>query len=52
MAAFRESLQTADEHGKEPDTVADVIAEAITTDKPDTRYVVGADGKIATRCAR
>ena len=28
--------------------MADVIVEALNADKPDTRYVVGADGKIAT----
>jgi hypothetical protein len=27
--------------------VADTIAEALTTGKPDTRYVVGAAGKVA-----
>ena len=28
--------------------MAEVIAEALTADKPDTRYVVGGAGKIAT----
>ena len=48
LRSFRESLSSADEHGKSPDDVAEVIAEALTTDKPDTRYVVGAAGKVAT----
>jgi NAD(P)-dependent dehydrogenase (short-subunit alcohol dehydrogenase family) len=48
LASFRDSLRSADEHGKAPEDVAEVIAEALTTDKPDTRYVVGAAGKLAT----
>ena len=28
--------------------MADVIIEALNADKPDTRYVVGAGGQIAT----
>lgn len=48
LASFRETLQSADEHGKAPEDVAEVIAEALTAKKPDTRYVVGADGKLAT----
>ncbi|MDA0180060.1 SDR family NAD(P)-dependent oxidoreductase [Solirubrobacter phytolaccae] len=48
LTSFRETLHSADEHGKAPKDVAEVIAEALTTKKPDTRYVVGADGKLAT----
>jgi NAD(P)-dependent dehydrogenase (short-subunit alcohol dehydrogenase family) len=48
LASFRDSLQSADEHGKSPDDVAEAIEEALTEDKPDTRYVVGAAGKVAT----
>ncbi|HEY4097629.1 MAG TPA: SDR family oxidoreductase [Baekduia sp.] len=48
LVAFRESLQSADEHGKSPDDVAAVIEEALTTESPDTRYVVGGAGKLAT----
>jgi len=48
LATFRDSLQSADEHGKSPDDVAEAIEEALTEDKPDTRYVVGAAGKLAT----
>jgi short-subunit dehydrogenase len=48
LTAFRETLHSADEHGKSPDDVADVIAHALTTKKPDERYVVGAAGKLAT----
>jgi hypothetical protein len=47
LVAFRESLQSADEHGKSPDDVAAVIEEALITNKPDPRYVVGTAGKLA-----
>jgi NAD(P)-dependent dehydrogenase (short-subunit alcohol dehydrogenase family) len=47
LEAFRESLHSADEHGKAPDDVAEVIAEALTAKRPDTRYVVGGVGKVA-----
>jgi NAD(P)-dependent dehydrogenase (short-subunit alcohol dehydrogenase family) len=47
LTAFRESLRSADEHGKSPDDVGTVIAEALTTKRPDTRYVVGSTGKLA-----
>lgn len=47
LAAFRESLQSADEHGKPPEDVAEVIAQALTAERPDARYVVGAEGKLA-----
>lgn len=45
---FRDSLGSADDHGKDPHDVAETIAEALTTDRPDTRYVVGGSGKLAT----
>jgi NAD(P)-dependent dehydrogenase (short-subunit alcohol dehydrogenase family) len=48
LRAFRETLRSADEHGKSPDLVAGTIVEALTTSSPDTRYVVGAGGKLAT----
>jgi NAD(P)-dependent dehydrogenase (short-subunit alcohol dehydrogenase family) len=48
LRSFRETLESADEHGKDPSDVADVIIEALNADKPDTRYVVGAGGRIAT----
>jgi NAD(P)-dependent dehydrogenase (short-subunit alcohol dehydrogenase family) len=48
LASFRETLHSADEHGKPAQDVADAIAEALTAEKPDTRYVVGGSGKIAT----
>jgi NAD(P)-dependent dehydrogenase (short-subunit alcohol dehydrogenase family) len=47
LTAFRESLHSADEHGKSPEDVAEVIAQALTAKKPDARYVVGAAGKLA-----
>ena len=48
LRSFRETLESADEHGKDPSDVAEVIIEALNADKPDTRYVVGAGGRIAT----
>jgi NAD(P)-dependent dehydrogenase (short-subunit alcohol dehydrogenase family) len=48
LAAFRETLRGADEHGMDPDKVAEVIAQALLEDKPDTRYVVGGAGRLAT----
>ena len=48
LRSFRETLESADEHGKDPFDVAEVIIEALNADKPDTRYVVGAGGRIAT----
>jgi NAD(P)-dependent dehydrogenase (short-subunit alcohol dehydrogenase family) len=47
LHAFRDSLRNADEHGKAPADVAEVIARALTEERPDTRYVVGAAGKLA-----
>jgi NAD(P)-dependent dehydrogenase (short-subunit alcohol dehydrogenase family) len=47
LTAFRDSLHKADEHGKAPEDVADVIAQALTAKKPDARYVVGAAGRFA-----
>ena len=48
LTAVRETLRSADEHGASPDDVAEVIAEALSTDNPDARSVVGAAGKLAT----
>jgi NAD(P)-dependent dehydrogenase (short-subunit alcohol dehydrogenase family) len=47
LTAFRESLHSADEHGKAPEDVAEVIAQALTAKKPDARYVVGTAGRLA-----
>jgi NAD(P)-dependent dehydrogenase (short-subunit alcohol dehydrogenase family) len=48
LSSFRESLKSADEHGKDAGDVADAILEALTTEHPDARYVVGGSGKLAT----
>ncbi len=48
LGSFRETLQSADEHGKPPEQVAEAIEDALTSSSPSTRYVVGADGKLAT----
>jgi NAD(P)-dependent dehydrogenase (short-subunit alcohol dehydrogenase family) len=47
LTAFRESLQSADEHGKAPEDVAEAIAQALTAKRPSARYVVGAAGRFA-----
>jgi NAD(P)-dependent dehydrogenase (short-subunit alcohol dehydrogenase family) len=47
LTAFRESLHSADEHGKAPEDVAEAIARALTATKPDARYVVGVAGRFA-----
>jgi NAD(P)-dependent dehydrogenase (short-subunit alcohol dehydrogenase family) len=47
LTAFRESLHSADEHGKAPEDVAEAIARALTAKKPDARYVVGVAGRFA-----
>lgn len=48
LESFRDSLRNADDHGMEPQDVAETIEEALTTSSPDPRYVVGAAGKVAT----
>ncbi len=48
LHGFRESLHSADKTGKAPEDVAEVIAKALTEKRPDTRYVVGGAGKLAT----
>ncbi|UGS37349.1 SDR family oxidoreductase [Capillimicrobium parvum] len=46
IAAFRENLRSADEKGRSPQDVAEVVEKALTADKPDARYVVGAEAKL------
>jgi NAD(P)-dependent dehydrogenase (short-subunit alcohol dehydrogenase family) len=46
LTAFRGSLRSAEQKGRTPDDVAQVVEKALTTDKPDTRYVVGAEAKL------
>jgi NAD(P)-dependent dehydrogenase (short-subunit alcohol dehydrogenase family) len=47
LTAFRESLRSADEHGKAPEDVAETIAQALTAERPNARYAVGAAGRLA-----
>ena len=48
LHGFRDSLHSADENGKSPEDVAEVIAKALGEKRPDTRYVVGGAGKLAS----
>jgi len=48
LRGFRDTLRSADERGKDPQDVAEAIADALGDPSPKTRYVVGADGKLAT----
>jgi NAD(P)-dependent dehydrogenase (short-subunit alcohol dehydrogenase family) len=48
LSAFRDSLRSADEHGKDPEGVAEAVLEALTSAHPDTRVVVGAAGRLLT----
>ena len=48
LTSFQESLRAADEHGQDPEEVAKTIEQALTERRPDTRYVVGASGRLAT----
>ena len=46
--AFRESLHSADEHGKPPEDVAEVIAQALTARGPTHGTSSAAAGRLAT----
>lgn len=48
LLEVRSSLQSADDKGGSPQDVAEVIAKALTTSSPSTRYVVGAPAKLAS----
>jgi NAD(P)-dependent dehydrogenase (short-subunit alcohol dehydrogenase family) len=48
LSSFRDSLQSADEHGKDAEDVAETILQALTAEHPDARYVVGGSGRLAT----
>jgi len=52
MAKVRsETAKIETERGMEPHEVAEVIAMALTSDRPKTRYVVGKDAKLRARMA-
>jgi NAD(P)-dependent dehydrogenase (short-subunit alcohol dehydrogenase family) len=48
LLAFRDSLRSADEHGKDPQDVAEAVQQVLTDETPDTRVVVGGAGKLLT----
>ncbi len=48
LEEFRESLRAGDEKGSDPDQVAQVIHDALTTSKPATHYPVGLPAKITS----
>jgi NAD(P)-dependent dehydrogenase (short-subunit alcohol dehydrogenase family) len=48
LEEFRESLRSGDETGSDPDHVAKVIQEALTTSKPATHYPVGLPAKVTS----
>ena len=49
MDAARQALIDTAERGIDPEKVGKVIAKAIGSDKPKTRYLVGADAKVMGR---
>jgi NAD(P)-dependent dehydrogenase (short-subunit alcohol dehydrogenase family) len=49
LADFEHRLEQAPERGLEPEKVADVILEALTTERPDSRYPVGAGARLLAR---
>jgi NAD(P)-dependent dehydrogenase (short-subunit alcohol dehydrogenase family) len=52
IAALRkEAAKIATERGLPAQAVADVVGEALTADKPRTRYLVGRDAKVRARIA-
>ncbi len=48
LEEFRESLRAGDEKGSDPDQVAQVIHDALTTAKPATHYPVGLPAKVTS----
>jgi NAD(P)-dependent dehydrogenase (short-subunit alcohol dehydrogenase family) len=51
-AVRAESDRIATERGLEPSAVAEVVGEALTAQRPRTRYLVGRDAKLRARVAR
>lgn len=49
VAAVRKAARKAEAEGIPPERVAEVIAKALTADRPRTRYLVGRDAKINAR---
>ena len=49
MEAMKQALVDTAERGIEPEKVAKVIAKAIGSSRPKTRYLVGTDAKIMKR---
>lgn len=49
VAAFRKAARKTEAEGISPERVADVVAHALTANRPRTRYLVGRDAKINAR---
>jgi NAD(P)-dependent dehydrogenase (short-subunit alcohol dehydrogenase family) len=52
VAAIGERAERFGQEGLPPEAVAEVVAEAITADRPRTRYVVGRQAKVRAVAAR
>jgi NAD(P)-dependent dehydrogenase (short-subunit alcohol dehydrogenase family) len=50
--AFRESLRHASKHGASPQKVAEQIEHAVTSDRPKTRYPIGAAAVVVPKIRR
>ena len=49
LMAMRKAAAAAGRRGVSPDVVATVVEHALTSDRPRTRYLVGADAKLRAR---
>jgi NAD(P)-dependent dehydrogenase (short-subunit alcohol dehydrogenase family) len=49
IAAVREAARTSEAQGIPPERVGEVVADALTTERPKTRYLVGRDAKLNAR---
>ncbi len=52
LEAVRGAARKSEAEGIPPERVAEVVAEALTSDRPKTRYLVGRDAKLNARVRR
>jgi len=52
IAAIRKAAETNARDGLPPSAVAEVIGEAMTADRPRTRYLIGREAKVRARLAQ